>query len=331
MAASTITRDTWTNDSGSFSTPAGDGTVLANTVLQNHIYARIDAMFAGAGSYTTFHLGGLFAVEGFGSSTFSAGGTGVQQLAVRNTTAGTGNYCEVAIGHDSTARLTVLQAYSTTFSTTSYAVADGTTLVGTGAGGMSIVTTNASGHLRFYTNSLPRFELTPAGAFVINGTASLASEMFTVITANVGITVQCTAGTNDGTFMYFRNSVNGVAGSITQTGATTVAYNTTSDARLKTDHGKAQDLSALRGLIIHDFIWTIDGTKDRGVFAQEAIDVLPEAVTRGGDEMTKDLSQPSSPWMMNYSKLIPHLVAGWQDHDAVIASLQARIARLEAA
>lgn len=64
MAASTITRDTWTNDTGTAASPNADGTVLNNTVLQNNIYARIDEMFSGAGSYTTLRFGGLVSVEG---------------------------------------------------------------------------------------------------------------------------------------------------------------------------------------------------------------------------------------------------------------------------
>lgn len=55
--ASTITRDTWTNDTGTAANPNADGTVLNNTVLQNNIYARVDEMFAGAGSYARFDFG----------------------------------------------------------------------------------------------------------------------------------------------------------------------------------------------------------------------------------------------------------------------------------
>ena len=69
MAASTITRDTWTNDTGTASVPNLDGTVINNAALQNNIYARVDEMFSGAGSYTTLTLGGKLSVEG-GQITF---------------------------------------------------------------------------------------------------------------------------------------------------------------------------------------------------------------------------------------------------------------------
>lgn len=61
--ASTITRDTWTDDTGSAASPNLDGTVLNNDALQDNIYARIDEMFAGAGSYATFDFGAAVRVS----------------------------------------------------------------------------------------------------------------------------------------------------------------------------------------------------------------------------------------------------------------------------
>lgn len=62
--ASTITRDTLTNDSGTAATPAGDGTVLNNAILQSYIYARIDELLAGASPYNPLVLGGALQVDG---------------------------------------------------------------------------------------------------------------------------------------------------------------------------------------------------------------------------------------------------------------------------
>jgi len=60
MAASTITRDIWTDDDGSGTT----GTILNNSRLQGNVYDRVDAMFAGTGSYTTLEFGGGVKVDG---------------------------------------------------------------------------------------------------------------------------------------------------------------------------------------------------------------------------------------------------------------------------
>ncbi len=105
-------------------------------------------------------------------------------------------------------------------------------------------------------------------------------------------------------------------GSITQSGTTGVAYNTTSDRRLKTNLGIAT-ISRIGDIVIHDFTWKSDGTKARGVFAQEAAQVIPEAVHVGddGEEVT-------DPWQVDYSKFVPDLIVEVQ-------ALRARVAQLE--
>ena len=153
MAASTITRDTWTNDTGTAANPNADGTVLNNAALQNNVYARIDEMFAGAGAYATLTLGGKLAVEGFGTNLFSAGGTGFQTLLLRNTTAGTGNGSLFQLGNNSTANLGAFYGFSSTFTTSGAYVANGVTVEATGVGGLSLDASNASGDVRLYSRN----------------------------------------------------------------------------------------------------------------------------------------------------------------------------------
>lgn len=61
--ASTITRTTRTNDTGTAANPNGDGTVLNNAELQAQ-YAAIDQMFAGASPYNPFIFGGAVQADG---------------------------------------------------------------------------------------------------------------------------------------------------------------------------------------------------------------------------------------------------------------------------
>jgi hypothetical protein len=133
---------------------------------------------------------------------------------------------------------------------------------------------------------------------------------------------------NNLTYMQFNNTVDGSAGNVVQTGATTVAYNTASDGRLKTDHGRAADLSGLRAVTVHDFTWTADGVADRGIFAQEAHALYPRAIVPGTDERT-DSGALAHPWMTDYSKFVPDLIVGWQQHDAALAALRAALATLK--
>lgn len=140
---------TLTNDSGTPSSPAGDGTLL-NAADRVAVLDRIDQLFNGTRS-STFTLGTLLAVDGFGVSNFSAGGTGANVIGVRNTTSGTGNYSEVRAGNNATDTLMRLKALSSAFSTAGYDFASGVTVEATGSGGLNLAASDASGPLRIYT------------------------------------------------------------------------------------------------------------------------------------------------------------------------------------
>jgi len=173
MAAATITRDAWTNDTGTALNPNLDGTVINNNVLQNHIYARIDEMFAGAGAYATFTLGGLFAADGFGVHAFNASGAGGNRLRIRNLTAGTGNYAGLEAGNDFTLDAVRLLATSTTFTTSGAFLQNAGALTCNLAGGWSVAAAHADGVIRFYSGgSAERMRLTSAGNVMIGHTGS---------------------------------------------------------------------------------------------------------------------------------------------------------------
>jgi hypothetical protein len=143
-----------------------------------------------------------------------------------------------------------------------------------------------------------------------------------------GIAVQnLSASTQSLYYMLFYNAASGLAGFIQQTAATTVNFSTSSDARLKDDAGRARDLAALRAVVVHDFTWKADGGRDRGVFAQEAHAHYPRAVSEGTDETTADGSL-ARPWMTDYSKFVPDLIVGWQQHDATLAEIIACLERM---
>lgn len=61
--ASTITRTTWTNDTGSAASPNADGTLLNNAALQA-IYDKIDQMIAGGSPYNPIIFGGSVQIDG---------------------------------------------------------------------------------------------------------------------------------------------------------------------------------------------------------------------------------------------------------------------------
>jgi hypothetical protein len=108
-------------------------------------------------------------------------------------------------------------------------------------------------------------------------------------------------------------------GSITQNGTTAVAYNTSSDARLKDVTGSARGLEVINALNPVAFNWKADGRADEGLLAQEVLEIVPNAVTGSEEEY----------YQMDYSKLVTHLIAGMKEQQVLIEQLQAEVALLK--
>jgi hypothetical protein len=177
----------------------------------------------------------------------------------------------------------------------------------------------------------PSVTFTLSTGFVVNAPGIISVAIVSVLAdlaAHQNIALQNSNAGNVGTFLYCLNSAAAPCGGINQNGATGLTFATTSDARLKTDEGRAQDLRALRAVVVHDFVWTPDGRRDRGVFAQEADQVFPRAVVVGTDETT-DTGALARPWMTDYSKFVPDLIVGWQQHDAALEEIRALLATVK--
>jgi len=151
-------------------------------------------------------------------------------------------------------------------------------------------------------------------------TASAATSSFNLMTLR-------DTGTTYGSgqvYALFQNSGGSTAGSIQHTASTTVNYSTSSDARLKTSLGVATDTSVIDNTVIHDFQWIEDGRIDRGVFAQEANEVKPSAVSIGKDDLTED-GNLITPWGVDYSKFVPDLIVHAQQLKKQVQELKAEI------
>jgi hypothetical protein len=329
-----ITRTPWIDDDGTGTT----GTVL-NNAMKTGLYNEIDtalakvAQLAGGNAFTGGQSisGGIFNVFGFGTHAFSANGTGANALQVTNGAAGVGNYSQFTIGNDANTQLMSMFSFSSAYGSGGDTIANGTTLRQMGAGGL-ILNCYASAPMRFYTNNLERMRIAPTGEVFINtGGVNVAAGQVAIVTdpSHNAINIQnSNASLNTLTYLGFYNGSGGVAGYIGQASATTVTYATASDARLKDDDGAAHDVSALRAVVVHDFTWKTDGVRARGVFAQEAYDVFPAAITKGTDDTTDD-GTLTKPWGTDYSKFVPDLIVGWQQHDAELADLRALLATLK--
>ncbi len=108
------------------------------------------------------------------------------------------------------------------------------------------------------------------------------------LSAGSGISSQNSANNTGGAFHQFLNYVGTVCGSISQPTATTTAYNTASDYRLKTNVlPMTGALDRVRLLKPCTYTWLSDGVDAEGFIAHELQGVIPVAVTGSKDAEDK--------------------------------------------
>ena len=116
-----------------------------------------------------------------------------------------------------------------------------------------------------------------------------------------------------------------VLGSIsTAATSTNVAYNTSSDERLKENIVDAgSQLDTLLAVKVREYDWKKNGFHSTGFIAQELHEHIPEAVSVGLEDPTQH------PWSVDYGRLTPFIIKAMQEQQTLIESLTARIAALE--
>jgi hypothetical protein len=186
-----------------------------------------------------------------------------------------------------------------------------------GAGILGTFSTHAQ---LFYTDSTERMRISSSGNVTAGGTTS-----YGLITsaASSGYCFGTDSVSNGADHFRFTTGGGTTTGSITRVGGTGVAYNVTSDQRLKENIQDADSASALvAALQVRQFDWKADNSHQKfGFVAQELLTIAPEAVHQPSD--TEEMMG------VDYSKLVPMLTKAIQEQQALITSLTARIAALE--
>jgi hypothetical protein len=108
---------------------------------------------------------------------------------------------------------------------------------------------------------------------------------------------------------------------------TSTDYNTTSDIRLKENiRPTAKGLNDLMRIQVSDFSFKLKpGTTETGFIAQQLYTVLPEVVTQGGTDPSKQ------PWMVDYGRVTPLLARAIQEQQGEIETLKQQATKQEAA
>ena len=137
-----------------------------------------------------------------------------------------------------------------------------------------------------------------------------------------GINIQTYQSPGSGNFIQFLNLSGNSAGSITHTGTTTTAYNTSSDYRLKEDLKDFNGIDKIKAINVYDFKWKEEENRMFGVLAHELAEVLPYAVSGEKDAEYEDGRIKSQG--VDYSFLTPLLVKAIQELTAKVEALEAK-------
>jgi hypothetical protein len=147
--------------------------------------------------------------------------------------------------------------------------------------------------------------------------------------SNQGICLQNTSASNSASYVLMINSAGGIAGTIAQTGATTVNYGSGSDYRLKNNVlpmvGALEKVAQLKPCTYN---WIADDSVGQGFIAHELQAVVPDCVVGEKDAVNEDGSIKMQ--MVDTSFLVATLTAAIQEQQALITALTTRITALEA-
>jgi hypothetical protein len=164
--------------------------------------------------------------------------------------------------------------------------------------------------------------ITSSGRVFINTTTGVGQEQFSLrfnsneSTVNQAINItDSNSSANNALYIVFRRSDEAGIGNIQRVGTTSaVAYNTTSDYRLKEDFKQIKGLDLVSKIKVYDFKWKDNDARMDGVIAHELQEVIPYAVS--GE---KDAEEMQS---VDYSKLVPILVQAIQELNDKINKLE---------
>ena len=200
--------------------------------------------------------------------------------------------------------------------------------------------------LAFYTGTNERMRIESDGKVNIGGSSGLGSKFVVRDTGFDVFGVYCnseshgTIATIKGgisgtpqstlTFISFQRNDGGTRGSITANTNVGVAYNTTSDYRLKENIVAISDgITRLKTLKPSRFNWKEDTSITVDGFLAHEVTAVPEAITGTKDEV--DENDKPVYQSIDQSKLVPLLTAALQEAVAKIEVLETKVAALEAA
>ena len=203
--------------------------------------------------------------------------------------------------------------------------------------GNNVAINATSGVLSFYTGTssyAERARITSGGYFLVgqtsNGLSNINGISLEPGDAQGGAyqIINHKSGTSSGQQYVFFAYNGSKIGDITQNGTTAVAYNTTSDYRLKENVEPMQNaLATVAQLKPVTYTWKANGSAGQGFIAHELQAIVPDCVT--GEKDAVDAEGNPKYQGVDTSFLVATLTAAIQEQQAMIKTLEAKIAALE--
>jgi len=216
-----------------------------------------------------------------------------------------------------------LQQYGSGFSNNGVLIANGFGINATSAANLAL---DSGGPIQFAVNNstteVARFD--SSGHLLLNTTTDTGGRIgiyFNGSSSN-GININDTSATSGAEFIQFFTTGTAI-GEIINNGNTAVAYNTTSDARLKNILSNQTNYrSTIENIWVGDFEWKKDKSRSFGILAQQTYPLYPEAVTKPVNE--------TGIWEADYGKLAPLALWGVKDLYKVTDEQNIQLSTLEA-